>query len=148
MKLSKRHIAKTISWRFIGTLDTVLISWIISGNLNTGLQIGLFEIITKMVFYYFHELFWFKSSVENSNKRHLIKTFSWRAVGTIDTMFIGWFITSNPLIGLKIGSIEVISKMLLYFLHEKVWYKINYGLNIKIKDKRLKRIQSKKVLEK
>lgn len=129
MKLSKRHIAKTISWRFIGTIDTIVLSWLISGDLSLGLQIGFLEVITKMILYYFHERLWFKSSMLNTNKRHLAKTFSWRAIGTLDTFMLGWLITGNPLTGLKIGSAEVVSKMFLYFGHEKIWYKINYGLD-------------------
>jgi uncharacterized membrane protein len=138
MKFSKRHLAKTVSWRFIGTLDTMVLSWFISGDLSVGLKIGGFELISKMVLYYFHEQLWFKSSITNTNKRHLLKTFSWRAIGTLDTIIIGWLITGNPLTALKIGGAEVFSKMLLYFGHEKLWYKINYGLTLRNKGKRLK----------
>jgi uncharacterized membrane protein len=138
MKFSKRHLAKTVSWRFIGTLDTMVLSWFISGDLSVGLKIGGFELISKMVLYYFHEQLWFKSSITNTNKRHLLKTFSWRAIGTLDTIIIGWLITGNPLTALKIGGAEVFSKMLLYFGHEKLWYKINYGLTLRNKRKRLK----------
>lgn len=139
MKLSKRHIAKTISWRLIGTIDTIILSWLISGDLSLGLQIGFLEVITKMILYYFHERLWFESSMLNTNKRHLAKTFSWRAIGTLDTFILGWFITGNPLTGLKIGGAEVVSKMLLYFGHEKIWYKINYGLDRRNKVKRLQK---------
>ena len=139
MKLSKRHIAKTISWRLIGTIDTIILSWLISGDLSLGLQIGFLEVITKMILYYFHELLWFKSHMLNTNKRHLAKTFSWRAIGTLDTFMLGWLITGNPLTGLKIGGAEVVSKMLLYFGHEKIWYKINYGLDRRNKVKQLKK---------
>ena len=139
MKLSKRHIAKTISWRLIGTLDTIVLSWLISGDLSLGLQIGFLEVITKMILYYFHERLWFESSMLNTNKRHLAKTFSWRAIGTLDTFILGWLITGNPLTGLKIGGAEVVSKMLLYFGHEKIWYKINYGLDRRNKVKRLQK---------
>jgi len=141
MKISKRHIAKTISWRLIGTLDTLFLSWFISGDLHVGLKIGGIELISKMVLYYFHEQVWFKSSITNTNKRHFLKTFSWRAIGTIDTIIIGWLITGNPLIALKIGGIEVFSKMLLYFWHEKLWYKINFGLNLRNRRKRLKNLR-------
>jgi uncharacterized membrane protein len=139
LKLSKRHIAKTISWRLIGTIDTIILSWLISGDLSLGLQIGFLEVITKMILYYFHERLWFESSMLNTNKRHLAKTFSWRAIGTLDTFILGWFITGNPLTGLKIGGAEVVSKMLLYFGHEKIWYKINYGLDRRNKVKRLQK---------
>jgi uncharacterized membrane protein len=63
-----------------------------------------------------------------SYKRHLLKTITWRIVGTIDTMILGWVVTGNIKIGLTIGGFEVITKMILYFLHERVWYKwIKYG---------------------
>jgi len=144
LKISKRHIAKTVTWRFIGTIDTMVLSWFISGDLTVGLKIGGFELISKMVLYYFHERLWFKSSIVNTNKRHLIKTFSWRAIGTLDTILLAWFITGNPLTGIKIGSAEVFSKMLLYFGHEKIWYKINYGLDFRNKTKRLKKLRKEK----
>ena len=58
----KRHIAKTISWRIIGTLDTIVLSGIITGSWTTGLTIGGVEVITKMVLYFFHERAWYKLS--------------------------------------------------------------------------------------
>jgi uncharacterized membrane protein len=57
-----------------------------------------------------------------------MKTITWRLVGTIDTILIGWVISGNPLIGLKIGSVEIITKMILYYLHERVWYRTNFGV--------------------
>ena len=124
----KRHIAKAITWRLIGTLDTIVISWIISGNPYTGLKIGFAEVITKMLLYYLHERLWFKHLRLKSKKRHILKTVTWRIVGTLDTMLLAWIISGNPMIGLKIGFAEVITKMLLYYLHERIWYKIDYGL--------------------
>jgi len=56
----KRHILKTITWRIIGTLDTMILSWIITGNWKFGIAIGGVELITKMVLYYFHERAWYK----------------------------------------------------------------------------------------
>lgn len=132
----KRHIAKAITWRIVGTVDTIILSWIISGNPLIGLKIGFAEVITKMVLYYFHERIWFKVQVFNSNKRHLLKTITWRILGTLDTMVIAWVVTGNPITGLKIGLAEVLTKMLLYFLHEKAWYKTDFGL-----EKRKKRLE-------
>ena len=84
----KRHIAKTITWRFIGTLDTIILSWLISGDPTIGVQIGLSESVTKMVLYYIHERVWVRIYVENSQKRHLIKTVTWRLIGTLDTCLL------------------------------------------------------------
>lgn len=55
--------------------------------------------------------------------RHILKSITWRLVGTIDTVVLGWLITGNLEIGLKIGGVEVITKMILYYFHERVWYK-------------------------
>jgi len=124
----KRHIAKAITWRVVGTLDTIMLSWLITGNPFTGLKIGFAEVITKMILYYFHERIWFKAKVKNSRKRHILKTVTWRVVGTLDTMMLAWIISGNALTGLKIGFVEVITKMALYYLHERAWYKLDFGL--------------------
>lgn len=64
-----------------------------------------------------------------NQKRHLFKTITWRIIGTIDTMIITWIISGDPFLGLSIGGIEVFSKMLLYYIHERVWYKFsNFGI--------------------
>jgi uncharacterized membrane protein len=55
--------------------------------------------------------------------RHILKTITWRMVGTIDTIVLSWIITGDFKLGLKIGGVEVITKMVLYYLHERVWYK-------------------------
>ncbi|MGJ8665804.1 MAG: DUF2061 domain-containing protein [Patiriisocius sp.] len=130
----KRHIAKAITWRFVGTIDTIVLSWIITGNPLTGLKIGFAEVITKMILYYLHERVWFKinlsknAKVLESRKRHLAKTFTWRAVGTFDTVLLSFLITANPITGLKIGVAEMITKMILYYFHERFWYRLDYGL--------------------
>ena len=141
MKFSKRHLAKTITWRILGTLDTLLLSWYISNDISTGVQIGFFELISKMILYYIHERLWYKSAIKSSNKRHILKTFSWRGIGTLDTILLGWIITGNPMTGLKIGGAEVVTKMLLYYGHEKIWYRINYGLNQRQRKKRLNELK-------
>ena len=141
MKIFKRHIAKSFSWRLIGTLDTLVFSWLITGDLSEGLSISGITTFTKLVWYYMHERLWYNSLITNSNKRHILKTFSWRGIGTVDTIFFGWLITGNPMTGLKIGVIETLSKMLLYYGHEKLWYRINYGLDQR---NRLKQIEKQK----
>lgn len=56
-------------------------------------------------------------------KRHILKTITWRVVGTIDTMLLSGLITGSWKTGLAIGGVEVITKMVLYFLHERIWYR-------------------------
>ena len=56
----KRHVMKAISWRILGTIDTIVIAGVLTGNWKLGLSIGGVEVFTKMVLYYFHERVWYK----------------------------------------------------------------------------------------
>ena len=64
--------------------------------------------------------------------RHLLKTITWRLIGTLDTMIIAWVISGDPLLGLSIGGVEIFTKMILYYLHERVWYKSKIGITYKV----------------
>jgi len=59
--------------------------------------------------------------------RSIVKTISWRTLGTIDTIIISYFITGDLVMAASIGSIEIITKMFLYYFHERAWNKINIG---------------------
>ena len=67
-----------------------------------------------------------ENSVEKL-KRSIAKTISWRIVGTITTIAISWLITGTLALAFSIGFIELISKMALYFLHERAWNKLKWG---------------------
>ena len=147
VKISKkRHIAKTITWRFIGTLDTFLISTFLIYHINDtnyldsaiqGGWISGLEIITKTILYYFHERFWFSINWISANQiRHIIKTISWRLIGAIDTIILVflviYFTTGTfkraPEIAISMFSIEIITKMVFYYIHERIWIKSNWGV--------------------
>ena len=59
--------------------------------------------------------------------RSLLKTISWRIVGTMDTMFLGWLITGSATVGLKIGALELFTKFILYYFHERIWLQSKFG---------------------
>ncbi|UMB60243.1 DUF2061 domain-containing protein [Lutibacter sp. A80] len=59
--------------------------------------------------------------------RSIVKTISWRVIGTLDTVLISWLVTGHIALALSIGSIELITKMVLYFFHERIWNKIKWG---------------------
>ena len=134
-KFSKRHLAKTVSWRIVGTLDTLVFALLLTGDMKTSLNLSGYTFITKMIWYYLHERAWFRTSISDANSRHLIKTFTWRGIGTLDTILISFLLTGDGALGLQIGGVETISKMILYFFHEKLWYRINFGLDRRKKRK-------------
>jgi len=53
-----KSMAKAISWRILGTLDTIVISWVLTGTLTLALSIGSIELFTKFFLYYAHERLW------------------------------------------------------------------------------------------
>lgn len=53
-----KSLVKSISWRILGTLDTIIIAWILTGTLSVALSIGSIEIFTKFILYYGHERLW------------------------------------------------------------------------------------------
>jgi len=62
-------------------------------------------------------------------KRHLAKTISYRVIGTLTTMLMAYILTKEIPIAIAFGVVEICVKMLLYFLHERFWYKfIKYGV--------------------
>lgn len=59
--------------------------------------------------------------------RSVAKAVSWRIVGTLDTLLISYLLTGKVAIAASIASIDFITKMFLYFFHERIWNKISWG---------------------
>ena len=55
---AKRSLAKTVSWRTIGTVDTIILTRIVTCSWAAGATVGFAELFTKMVLYYLHERGW------------------------------------------------------------------------------------------
>ena len=57
----------------------------------------------------------------NSRKRSAFKTMTWRVLATTDTFILSFFITGNLVFAGSIASIEVLTKLVLYYWHERLW---------------------------
>ena len=68
-----------------------------------------------------------KDKNSESPKRSIVKSISWRAIGTLDTIIISWIVTGTLSLAFSIGFIELVTKMVLYFFHERIWNNINWG---------------------
>ncbi len=62
-----------------------------------------------------------------THRRSFIKGVSWRVLGSIDTFLLSWFFTGSVKAAGAIASTEVITKVLLYYFHERVWTSIKWG---------------------
>jgi uncharacterized membrane protein len=60
--------------------------------------------------------------------RSVLKAISWRTLGTLDTFGISWFMTGRIEIAGSIAGLEVVTKIAWYYLHERVWAAITWGL--------------------
>ncbi len=59
--------------------------------------------------------------------RSIIKTISWRVTGTIDTFIVSYVVTGRIGLAASISAVEVFTKLMLYYLHERVWNKVKLG---------------------
>lgn len=62
-----------------------------------------------------------------TKQRSAAKAITWRVIGTFDTFLLSWFITKEPVTAGAIASVEVATKTILYYLHERGWDKVNWG---------------------
>jgi len=63
-----------------------------------------------------------------AHSRSLAKAASWRILGSIDTFLLSWFFTSSAKAAGAIAITEVVTKMVLYYFHERAWASIGWGL--------------------
>lgn len=63
-----------------------------------------------------------------AHSRSMVKAATWRALGSIDTFLLSWLFTGNPKAAGAIASTEVITKILLYYAHERAWSHVIWGM--------------------
>jgi uncharacterized membrane protein len=68
-----------------------------------------------------------RASMTEKHYRSVVKAISWRATGTVDTILISFLITGHASLALKIGFVELFTKIALYYVHERVWNKLSFG---------------------
>ena len=70
-------------------------------------------------------MFLFKG--HETHRRSFVKAASWRALGSIDTFLLSWLFTSSAKAAGAIAGTEILTKLLLYYFHERVWSSIRWG---------------------
>lgn len=68
----------------------------------------------------------------DSWRKSLLKTLSWRAIATLTTMSVVYIFTEEPLLSLGIGAMDMVLKIVLYYLHERAWVKVKWGAQLPI----------------
>ena len=130
-----RSILKGISWRCIATTDTILVVLLITCltdncSIESALKIGFIEFFIKLAIYYVHERFWQKILIGKrvTQKQTLYKTISWRIIATTSTFLIsGVVLNAFGEIALYVAITELVSKFILYYIHERIWLRLPLG---------------------
>ncbi|MCX6744610.1 MAG: DUF2061 domain-containing protein [Candidatus Parcubacteria bacterium] len=62
-----------------------------------------------------------------AHTRSIFKALSWRIFATLTTMIIVFIFTRQWVLSLSVGVLEVTSKLILYYFHERIWNRITWG---------------------
>ena len=130
-----RSILKSFSWRIIAVWDTIIIVYIVTCILGDcevkdALTIGALEFFIKFVGYYIHERIWVTIQFEKrfGVTKSLYKTLSWRVLATFITFIVaGEILNTHNNTALYIAGIEIFTKSLLYYMHERIWLILPLG---------------------
>jgi uncharacterized membrane protein len=61
---------------------------------------------------------------QDSHTRSLVKGFTWRIIATTTTTVIAWLVTGQLEAAFRIGIFEFFTKLLIYYIHERIWTRI------------------------
>lgn len=135
-----RSLVKGVSWRAFATIDTIVIAYLVTGEIRNAITIGAIELITKILLFYLHERVWVYYAQDKmyEKKWSIVKAFSWRLTGTADTMILSYLVItfgeglmSGNGDAMKqastIGMVELVTKMILFYFHERLWSNISFG---------------------
>ena len=66
--------------------------------------------------------------VKVSRSRSLAKTITWRALASSTTMILVYAVTGEITFAVVVGVYEVIAKIIIYYLHERAWAYVRWGV--------------------
>lgn len=123
-----RALAKSVTWRVVGTADTFIWGLIFTGHPGKAFAIAGTEVLTKVLLYYLHERAWrlFRWA-PNARTRSLVKAITWRVIGSLDTFGLSFLFTRDFSVSGMIALAEVVTKIGLYYLHERAWRRVAWG---------------------
>lgn len=65
--------------------------------------------------------------MKDSWRKSLLKTLSWRVIATLITVSVVYIYTGEALLSFGIGAMDMLLKIVVYYLHERAWIKVNWG---------------------
>ncbi len=65
--------------------------------------------------------------MKSQAKRSIAKAITWRITASLDTFVIAWIITGSIELGGFIAGVEAVTKIFIYYAHERIWNRIKWG---------------------
>ena len=66
----------------------------------------------------------------DTTKRSIVKALTWRALASLATFIISYMLTGDIVAATGIASVQVFVNLFLYYVHERIWNKIDWGQNV------------------
>lgn len=142
-----RSVLKGLSWRLLATATTIALAGAFINDWAKAFAIGGAEFFLKLLLYYGHERLWqlappgsvvhalrhetrsdlAAAVYRESRLRSALKATSWRVVATATTMALTFGATSDLSVAGWVGGLEAVSKIVLYYAHERTWQLVPRG---------------------
>ncbi|MCK5612956.1 DUF2061 domain-containing protein [Candidatus Pacearchaeota archaeon] len=69
-----------------------------------------------------------------SHRRSIVKALTWRVIATLVTTLVVYSFTREVVLAMGIGFVDAAIKMVAYYLHERLWNRINFGIKKEVKE--------------
>jgi hypothetical protein len=136
----KRSIAKTLTLRILVSFSHLINGFIVSGSWIIGSQILGIAAVANMILHWAHERAWNRAQWNRQPKDNLLfldgqprtisKSITWRILITINNFMIPFIVTGSWKAAAAFLTIATIINVVLYYAHERVWNKVNWGKDI------------------
>ena len=127
-----RTFIKTLSYRILSVLTVLILSLVLDYGAGFGLKFIIITMTVGFALFFIHERVWnmfslFKVDGEDTKKRSLIKTVSWRIMSFVALFIVGMVLglsSENALIWTIANNLAFI---IVHYLHERLWNRIKWG---------------------
>lgn len=135
----RRSVVKSLTWRVLATLDTIIISYFLTGSIGVAVSIGVIETVMKTGVYFLHERVWntikwgkkegdlLNINTADTKRRSIVKSLTWTFIGALITITAARILSVEIKTAITIGIIEIFTRMIIYFFHERFWNNVIWG---------------------
>ena len=132
MDSNLRTFIKTLSYRILSVLTVLLLSIVLDYGAGFGVKFIIITMTIGFALFFIHERIWnmftiLKNGIEDTVKRSLLKTISWRVMSFIALFIIGMVLGLSSESALSWTIANNIAFIGIHYLHERLWNRIKWG---------------------